>query len=249
MDTARLTETLDREGAALLAAAVRAGPDAEVPSCPGWQVRDLVLHVGHVHRRATRHLRDGEREGAPEETGRVRDDALPGWFTEGHRRLVSALRETGGGPDGRTDAQFAALRAFWARRQAHESAVHRVDAELAAGTELAPVAPEFAADGVDELLTVLQGSPRGRLRSATERVLRLRATDVPGAVWTVRIGDGPPRVTRGSGTGDASADCELSGPAGPLYLTCWNRIRAGDGLVVQGDASLVTLWQSGSAVE
>src|ERR1019366_10224384 len=41
--------------------------------------------------------------------------------------------------------------AFWARRQAHETTIHRVDAELASGP-VAPVTPEFAADGLDELL-------------------------------------------------------------------------------------------------
>ena len=27
----------------------RAGPDAPVPACPGWRIRDLVRHVGNVH--------------------------------------------------------------------------------------------------------------------------------------------------------------------------------------------------------
>ena len=44
---------LRAEGPLLARAAERAGPDAPVPACPGWRMRDLVRHVGNVHRWAT----------------------------------------------------------------------------------------------------------------------------------------------------------------------------------------------------
>lgn len=47
--------------------------------------------------------------------------------------------------------RWAATLAFWARWQADETAIHRADAELASGQVIA-FAPEFAADGVDELV-------------------------------------------------------------------------------------------------
>ena len=41
---------------------------------------------------------------------------------------------------------------FWARRQAMETTVHRVDAESALG-RCTPLAPDIALDGIDEFLT------------------------------------------------------------------------------------------------
>jgi len=41
------------EGLALASAARDAGPEALVPTCPGWRVRDLIRHTGMVHRWAT----------------------------------------------------------------------------------------------------------------------------------------------------------------------------------------------------
>ena len=44
---------LDREGHAFGAAAEHAGLTAEVSSCPGWTVTDLLTHLGRVHRWVT----------------------------------------------------------------------------------------------------------------------------------------------------------------------------------------------------
>ena len=50
-------EALMRSGAALGEAATAAGLDAKVPTCPGWDVTDLVVHQGMVHRWAAANLR------------------------------------------------------------------------------------------------------------------------------------------------------------------------------------------------
>jgi hypothetical protein len=39
----------------------------------------------------------------------------------------------------------------------HESVVHRVDAELTAGLEIAPIPEDIALDGIDEFLTLFLG--------------------------------------------------------------------------------------------
>lgn len=59
MKTAAYVEILDREGALLAEAAETAGSDAEVPTCPGWRVRDLLRHTGMVHRWATAFVAEG----------------------------------------------------------------------------------------------------------------------------------------------------------------------------------------------
>ena len=163
-DVAGYIAALRREGELLATAAERAGMSAAVPSCPGWAVRDLLKHTGYVHRWATGFVAGGLARptgGASEEEilGQGPGDAeLPGWFREGHAALVGVLSQAP--PDLDTWAFLAAPSplAFWARRQAHETAVHRVDAEQAAGrTSDSAFEPAFAADGVDELD---QGLPR-----------------------------------------------------------------------------------------
>ena len=85
-------------------------------------------------------------------------DDLPGYYLEGHAALLEALRAAP--PDLRAmrflnDAPPP--REFWARRQAHETTVHAVDA-LAAKLGRWPradetdVEPRSRIDGLDELL-------------------------------------------------------------------------------------------------
>lgn len=132
--------------------------------------------------------------------------------------------------------------AFWARRQAHETAVHRFDAESARGGTPSGIAPEFAADGIDELLTGFHARTRSRVRSERPRVLRVRATDTEDAVWTVRLSQEPPAAVR-SAEGDA--ECEITGSAAQLYLSLWNRVPFPG---VSGDGSLAELWRTTSGI-
>ncbi|WP_394813065.1 maleylpyruvate isomerase family mycothiol-dependent enzyme [Streptomyces boetiae] len=238
---------LEREGEAMARAAVAAGPDAEVPTCPGWRVRDLVLHLGNVHRWATRYL--VERRTAFVRVGaeRVPDEALAGWLRAG---LAVLLDELAAAPKDLECWTFLkgspSARHFWARRQTHETAVHRMDAELAAGLRPGPVEPWRAADGVAELLTGFHGRARSRVRSERQLTLRVRAVDVPAADWLVRITEAPPRA---EAAGDGPADCEISGPAAGLYAALWNRLGYGEaGVEVRGDAAVAGLWRSLSGI-
>ncbi|MEU1071441.1 MULTISPECIES: maleylpyruvate isomerase family mycothiol-dependent enzyme [unclassified Streptomyces] len=246
MDTPDFIDTLDREGRLLALAAGAAGTGAPVPTCPDWQVRDLLRHTGTVHRWATAYITEGHTDfhpsGAePDLDGRE----LLDWFTEGHRSLVDALSAA---PKDLECWQFMPAPsplAFWARRQAHETAVHRADAESARGGDLTTPEPEFAVDGIDELLLAFHGRERSQVRTSTPRTLRIRASDADAdAVWTVHLSDGVPRTVRGA---EGPADCELSGSAYDLYLTLWNRLPL-SAVTVTGDASLAGLWREKSAI-
>lgn len=244
METAELIKSLVREGQLLAAAASKAGPEAAVPTCPGWQMRDLLRHTGMVHRWATAFVVEGHTAfhtagGEPELDG----DELLEWFREGHGLLVAALREAPADVECWTFLPAPSPLAFWARRQAHETAVHRTDAESALGGKPGPVAAGFAVDGIDELLCAFHARAKSRVRTEEPRILRVRAIDTDD-VWIVRLSTEPPRTER---TEEGPADCELSGTAEQLYLTLWNRLPL-TAASVTGDAELAQLWRERSAV-
>jgi uncharacterized protein (TIGR03083 family) len=248
MEIVTFVETLDREGGLLAAAAEKAGTGADVPTCPGWQVRDLLRHTGMVHRWAAAFVAEGHTSYHPD--GGLPDldgDQLLAWFREGHRELVTTLATAP--PDVRCWHFMPAPSplAFWARRQAHETAVHRLDAESArdggpAAGVPSDIGTDFAVDGIDELLCGFHARPKSAVRTEEPRTLRVRATDVPGAVWTVRLSAEPPVAHR---TDTGTADCELTGAAAELYAALWNRRPFPD---VSGDRALAALWREKSGV-
>ncbi|MHC5904962.1 maleylpyruvate isomerase family mycothiol-dependent enzyme [Streptomyces sp. S6] len=243
MDTADFIRTLDHEGRALAAAAEAAGVDSAVPTCPGWRVRELVEHTGSVHRWARAYVAEGIAQRRPlAPAPRLDGPALLEWYREGHNRLVGTLTDAPPDVDCFTFLPAASPLAFWARRQAHETAVHRYDAQSATGAEPAPVTAEFAVDGIDEILRGFHARARSRVRTESPHVLRVRVTDADDAVWTVRLSGEPPVAER---TGAGPADCELGGPAAVLYLALWNRVPFPS---VEGDGSLAELWSRRSAI-
>jgi uncharacterized protein (TIGR03083 family) len=243
------------EGDRLAAAAEQAGLDAPVPACSGWRVRDLLLHAGYVHRWATgyvteQHLTWVDRFSEAEilASRPAGDRMLTAWFREGRERLASALEQAEPGMTCWTFLDALSPLAFWARRQAHETAIHRVDAQQAAGIRepgLDPFAPGLAADGVDELLMgfARRDSKRG-LRSDPPCWLAIHAAG-GGGDWLVRMGPDTAQVTRGAvpaGERPAGRGCEVTGPPAALYLLLWNR-GAADGLEMRGDARVLDTWR------
>ncbi|MFH8342017.1 maleylpyruvate isomerase family mycothiol-dependent enzyme [Streptomyces sp. AM6-12] len=247
MQTTEFLQVLDREGQSLAAAAERAGTGAEVPACPEWRVRDLLRHTGAVHRWAAGFVAGGHT--GPRPIGEAPDLSgadLVAWYRDSHRLLVEALSAAPADLECWTFLPLPELPplAFWTRRQAHETTMHRYDAETARGGATTPIAAGLAADGIDELLRGFHARSRSRVRTAEPRTLRVRATDAgEDAVWTVQLDAERPPVT--SRQADGKADAEFSGPADQLYLALWNRVPVPH---VSGDRSLAALWQRTSAI-
>ncbi|MFF3912040.1 maleylpyruvate isomerase family mycothiol-dependent enzyme [Streptomyces sp. NPDC001852] len=246
MNTADFLQTLDREGRLLAAAAAAAGTDAKVPTCPEWQVRDLLRHTGAVHRWAAALVAEGHMEPRPfGDPPDLDGDELVDWYRDSHRLLVDTLAAAPADLECWTfhPAPNPSPLAFWTRRQAHETTVHRYDAEAAQGGTASPVATNFAVDGIDELLRGFHARPRSRVRTDRPRLLRVRALDAgTDAVWTVRLTAEPPVTVRAE---SGEAEAELSGPADELYLALWNRRPVPN---VSGDRSLAALWQEKSGI-
>jgi uncharacterized protein (TIGR03083 family) len=240
MEIPALIDSLQRDGDLLAAAAASSGPDAAIPTCPGWKERDLLLHVGGVHRWATGYVdgavTDPDGVSYAELVEPPPDDAtFVDWFREGHAALVGALRGAPADLECWTFLPAPSPLAFWARRQAHETAIHRVDAESGSGPFTA-FAPDIARDGIDELLTRFATRPRSRDVQAP-RTLQVHATDGDGD-WHVTIRAEGIDVTEGR----SAADCSVAGTASDLYTLLWNR-RGTDGLDVDGDPAVLDLWR------
>ena len=245
MDFAGWMDALRNEGLRMAEVTEQASPDAPVSSCPDWLVRDLVRHTGWVHRWAGLVISEGRMEPPsdrrePIPAGWPPDAGLADWFREGHERVIRALENAPADLRCWTIMDAPAPRDFWARRQAHETSIHRVDAELAAGN-VSGFDPVHAADGIDELLVWFIGRSGRSPSAAMEVTLGVRATDV-GRGWTATFGPAGAYGRRGIG----EAACTVSGDAADLYPYLWSRTPLGD-LHVEGDRAVLKQWRESSS--
>ena len=212
---------------------VSGGLDAPVPWVPAWRARDLIGHLGTVHRWATHILRAGTADAPPPDARSTppADGNLLDWYETGLVELVATLRTTPpDAPAWHMSPAAEKVAASWARRQAHELVVHRMDLETAAGIPLTPVDAELAEDGVDELrrIVVPRWAHTEPLISA-DATVAVTSTDT-GRTWSVGVVRGAVTVRADlAGTEDA----HVHGPATQLLLHLWGRPAE---VTVDGDA-------------
>lgn len=219
METAGYLPALRRESAALRGCLAGGDPDAPVPHCPGWTLRDLVGHLGAGHARAVtaiRARRPAHRSPVPPRE----PAALLRWFEERCTALHAVLDADPAGPAWTFHPPRTV--GFWQRRRCLETLVHRWDAQLAAGDTPGPLDPELAADGVAEVLDTFAPRQVAVGRAAAPRcAVAFEATDTGGS-WT--YGPGAPAAA-------------VTGRAEELLLMLWRRLPAEDPrLVWKGDA-------------
>jgi len=251
VEIAEHIDALRRQGDLLAAAANRSGLDAPIPPCPPWQVKDLLRHTGYIHRWAARHITecpDTVLDGPPEEEilrGGAADPDLLAWFRAGHAALVETLRTADPGLVCATFMDAPSSLAFWARRQAHETAIHRADADSASGI-LPGYEPEFAADGIDELIMGFGQRRKYRPSADGNGSMRIRAADT-GHSWHVGTEAGRIQARReqAGAYSIGPAASTVTGPASGLYLFLWNRCEAARaGVTLADDTGFFELWQS-----
>jgi uncharacterized protein (TIGR03083 family) len=210
------------------------------PKCPGWTVGHVVVHAGRAFRWMeeivrTRTLEPLLPQPHPEGTRHSIDRLDPGlvpWFEMGRDRFVATL--TGTDEDEPVWSWAGDNRAgFWLRLQAHETAIHRTDAQSAFGTP-EPIEADLAVDTIDGLLQwFLSRARMWSMLPCRGRTLRFQCTDGNGA-WQIRIEDTQAMAQLPEGDTDVTA----RGTASDLLLLLWQR-QGTDRLEIEGDRTLI----------
>jgi uncharacterized protein (TIGR03083 family) len=216
-----------------------------VPSCPGWNVGQLVRHVGGAHREAEYVVRHGQAPGDddfrdPTHFTDSDPEKLGAWLVEGAQELAAALRVAG--PDRAVATPVADQSTkFIARRMTHETAMHRADAALALGLEYA-LETEVARDTLDEWMELgalplhFEVHPWMRELLGPGRTLHFHATDTD-AEWLVDL-TGDRIVWRHA---HAKAAVAARGTVLDLLLVIYKR-RPVETVEVIGDADLLDFY-------
>jgi uncharacterized protein (TIGR03083 family) len=221
-----------RSDGAALANAARINLDADVPSCPGWTMRDLVIHTAGVYKNRNEIVKDLITEPHfTDETPPEGEEKHVAWFESRLAELAGTLDASDPAARAWNWSDGEQVVSFWHRRMAQETAVHRWDAQNAVG-DPAPVAPDLAADGIDELLYAFMEGDRS---VGPDRSVHIHCADPDletGGEWLVVMTEGKAGVSREH----AKGDCALRGSASDLLLALWGRLPLDD-VEVLGDRS------------
>jgi uncharacterized protein (TIGR03083 family) len=198
--------------------------DAPVEHCPGWTVRDLVVHIGEVQRFWVRIVSERLLERPTDSPRGLPEGAEPiEWFRSQTTALVSALT---------TCADDVPLWTWWEpeqnaawvkRRQMNEVVVHLWDAANAVGMAT-PIPREVAVVGLQEFVEVFSRDLRDGAKPAP---LALVATDCD---WSAILFGGAPSV----GSDAVVKNLELRGSASEILLSLWGRAKIDDPALADG---------------
>jgi uncharacterized protein (TIGR03083 family) len=234
-----------RTDSARFSAVLRDVPsDRQVPSCPDWQTDDLLWHLAEVQWFWGTIVRDAvdDPEGVEPPRRPTDRSGLLAFFDEASATLQHALAAVDPTEPRWTWAEDRTA-GFIRRRQAHEALIHRIDAELTAGVDHAPIDRALASDGVDEALRIMFGGapPWARLQLDDDATLRIVSVDDDRAWWLTlgRFDGTSPDGTAyadepaievaedGPGTPDAAAAATIAASSADLDRWLWGRPQDG----------------------
>ncbi|WP_345625352.1 maleylpyruvate isomerase N-terminal domain-containing protein [Rugosimonospora acidiphila] len=241
---------LRTEGPAFREAVTDAPLDAPVPSCPGWTVAHLIGHLGEFYGFVLSHVGRGVTS-RPEDTSPEEFQPPSGadplsWWDERYQQVISTLDALDPDMPAWNWAPQAKTVEFWHRRAAHETTVHRWDAQFAT-INAEPIEPKLAADGVDEVLDTWLPAGRRRGPSDLVGVVGLGATDLD-REWLVRLrADGGVALLDTDTLLDTDEHRERAvarGTASDLMLALYGRVGF-DLLELAGDERLLEALRTG----
>jgi uncharacterized protein (TIGR03083 family) len=220
-----------KQNCLLLIAAGSAAPEATVPTCPEWTTTNLVIHLEAVYRYALIALRENlMRRPEPLEPDTDAVAALEATLEELLAELDAISGDTAvWNPCNSSNPHW------WTRRMGHETLIHRVDAELAAGHEITSINPSCAVDSIDEMIDTFFKT-REKWRPGDGASVHIHCTDVPGEWLLVQQGDDL-IVTKQHAKGDLA----IRGSAQDLLLFSYGRGGPAN-LDTFGNSALLDLW-------
>ncbi|MBV9411687.1 MAG: maleylpyruvate isomerase family mycothiol-dependent enzyme [Acidimicrobiia bacterium] len=237
MEYAEHVEAIERSAAAFARVIMRSDPDARVPTCPDWTLLDLAKHHGRGMGFWTHVLCEGT--GRPKPA--IEEDPGPAptlWFTRMASGLVGEFRGTP--PETEVWTWYPGDRSarFAARRMAHETGIHRFDAQTAIGKP-EPIDPVLAADGIEEIFEMVAYWPT--FGDEAERVVgdgqTLHLHSAEGNEWMIAMNPDGLEITREHAKGDLA----LKGAVSDLELLLYDRPPIGD-VERFGDESVLDAW-------
>jgi uncharacterized protein (TIGR03083 family) len=223
------------EAEVLRTAAISLDVDTPVPTCPGWTIQRLIQHLGRVFDMVIRVIQTADPQTPPIRIQPSSGDVFA-IFDSHLATMLDVLATTDPAiPVWHFTPTAPKTAAFWSRRMAHEVTVHRIDAQVAAGIDSA-VDPDFAADGIDEVLSrLIQRRTDSWSVGTSAGTVLYHAADA-GRAWTVRIVPG--QLPQTAAEAGIEPDASVIGLADAVYRAVWGRP---SGAVVSGDSALVDL--------
>jgi uncharacterized protein (TIGR03083 family) len=210
---------------------VSAIPDApvDVPSCPGWTTKDLAKHMAHVYLGQAFVVETGSQAENKEHLAPYprTEDYLEfmGWGYEAITKALDINR-----PERPTWSWHHSDNSvdFWFRRMAHETVIHRIDAELAVGA-VTPIDEALALDGVDEVLDFLPLTGSWpEVPNIDFGIVSIVASAKSGSkVWDLSFTDKAATVSAAAEPNE-TARLVISGDAEAMDLYLWGRIDSSD---------------------
>ncbi|MER7893636.1 maleylpyruvate isomerase family mycothiol-dependent enzyme [Micromonospora sp. NPDC094482] len=233
---------LRAEGPSFAAAVAEAPAETPVLSCPGWTVADLTLHLGSCYHWVSSFAGSGSTTAPAKRPEPV--DPGPGvtpleYWQRGYDQLMALFEGLDPEAPAWNWAPQPKRAGFWPRRMAHETAVHRWDAQLAIAAG-EPIEAKLAADGVSEVLDTWLPAGRRRAEGQWHGVVQLAAVDAAQS-WYLRLrGEGVALLDTDTilDHDDHHARAQVTGTASDLLLALWGRISF-DTLDITGDPTLL----------
>jgi uncharacterized protein (TIGR03083 family) len=233
MDYAEHVEAVERETGAFARTLMKGDVDAQVPTCPDWKLLDLAKHVGGVLGFWSHVLAEGMGRPKPE----IAEEPGPAptmWFTTIASSLIGELRAASAGTKVWTWNPSDQSAAFVARRMAHETAVHRFDAQTAIGSPQPVDPPALAADGIEEIFAMVAAAP-DRAGHADGQTLHVHSAE--GNEWLIAMNPDGLDVRREHAKGGLA----LRGAVSDLELILYDRPPIGE-VERFGDDAVLDAW-------
>ncbi len=214
---------------------------AAVPWSDRWTVATVARHVAATHHVVAEIVR-----GRPDADfglfGQLQTPAKDSpefveWFRSGTASLLKQLSSVPA--DEECWSWYAPGRSvgWWTRRMALEAVIHRWDTDAAQGLDFS-VAPDVAADGIDEFLDVFVAAARAGHDSPAGPTMKLECSDRSERWWLDLSDRGERTVSRER----RDASVRIRGTAEQLLLMLWGRVPVTAVVEVTGDVGALERW-------